>query len=388
MEHVFFFTLLVVTTVAFLGLLNAFIIPVFWAIAFAVVFEPLNDQIAERLGGRGGVAALLTITLVLVAIVLPITLLGIVVSDEIPRLIAAVESRNIDFGAVVRWAQEQAPVLFEFAAERGLKPEELQAKLTNTALSTGQWLAGNVLVVGQSTVRLFVSVMLMLYVLFFFLKDGHTIIERLIQILPLGDAREVQLFGRVAEVVRATIKGTFVISAIQGIIGGIAFALLGVNGAVVWGVLMAILSLLPVVGAILVWGPAAAILVANGDTGKGIALVVIGFGVIGLVDNLLRPVLVGRDTRMPDYLILLATLGGLALFGATGLVIGPLIAALFITLWEMFEEAYGDREYLQGTATDAGEKSIPANEGGTEAVKVPNKEPDKEAHEPTADEQA
>ena len=116
---------------------------------------------------------------------------------------------------------------------------------------------------------------------------------------------------------------------------------------------MAILSLLPVVGAILVWGPAAAILIANGAMAKGVILIIVGFGAVGLVDNILRPILVGRDTRMPDYLILLATLGGLALFGATGLVIGPLIAALFITLWEMFEETYGDREYLQNNTVQA-----------------------------------
>lgn len=347
MEHIFFFTLLVVTTLAFLGLLNAFIVPVFWAISLAIVFEPLNDRVAEVLGGRGGLASILTIMLVLVAIVLPLTLLGIIVSGEVTRLIAAVESGNIDIGAAIRWAREQAPLVFEYAAKIGLEPEGLKAKLSNAAITSGQWLAGNAVAVTQNTVRIFVSVILMLYVLFFLLRDGHAIVQRLMQILPLGDERESQLFGRVAEVVRATIKGTFVISAIQGFIGGVAFAVLGVNGAVLWGAVMAILSLLPVVGAVLVWGPAAGILIAQGKILSGILLIGVGIGVIGLVDNLLRPVLVGRNTRMPDYLILLATLGGLAVFGASGLVIGPLIAALFITLWEMFEHSYGDQEHLR-----------------------------------------
>ena len=280
-------------------------------------------------------------------------------SGEVTRLITAVEDGSIDLGAGIRWARDQAPLLFEHAERIGLEPEGLRERLSNIAIGTGQWVAGNAVTVGQNTVRLFVSVMLMIYLLFFLLRDGHEIVRRLVQILPLGDEREQQLFGRFAEVVRATIRGTFVISAIQGFIGGVAFALLGVNGAILWGVVMAILSLLPVVGAVLVWGPAAGILIANGDLMKGIIMIGIGIGVIGLVDNLLRPILVGRDTRMPDYLILLATLGGLALFGATGLVIGPLIAALFITLWEMFENAYGDREYLSREELEAAAHDIP-----------------------------
>jgi predicted PurR-regulated permease PerM len=195
----------------------------------------------------------------------------------------------------------------------------------------------------------------MLYLLFFFLRDGHAVVERLVRILPLGDARERHLFNRFAEVVRATVKGTFVIAAVQGTIGGIAFALLGVRGALLWGVVMALSSLLPVVGPALVWAPAAVLLMTTDRLIEGIVLVVVGVVLVGLADNLLRPILVGRDTRMPDYLVLLATLGGLALFGISGLVIGPLIAALFITLWEMFEQTYGDREAERAAAEHSAE---------------------------------
>ena len=149
--------------------------------------------------------------------------------------------------------------------------------------------------------------------------------------LPLGDARERALFSRFAQVVRATVKGTFIIGSVQGLIGGVTFAFLGIEGAVLWGVLMALLSLLPAIGAALVWVPAAIMLFVREEFINGGILVFVGVFVIGLSDNLLRPLLVGRDTRMPDYLILLATLGGLGSFGMSGLVIGPLIAALFIT---------------------------------------------------------
>ncbi len=343
-EQVSFFTLLVIATLAFLALINAFIVPLFWAIAFAILFEPLNDRIALLLRGRGGVASALTIVVILLSVILPLLLLGVVVTDEITALIAALERGNIDLGAPIRWARENAPIVFEYASRFGLDPDGLRENVSNLALTSGQWAASHALQIGQNTLRFFVMLMLMIYLLFFFLRDGHAIIERLIQILPLGDVRERQLFHRFAQVVRATTKGTFVISAVQGLIGGIAFAALDIRAAALWGAVMGILSLLPVVGAALVWGPAAIALITSGELWNGVILIAVGVLFIGLADNLLRPILVGRDTRMPDYFILLATLGGLAIFGVSGLVIGPLIAALFITLWQMFEESYGPVE--------------------------------------------
>jgi predicted PurR-regulated permease PerM len=168
----------------------------------------------------------------------------------------------------------------------------------------------------------------MLYLLFFFLRDGPRY-RRAIR-LPLGDQRERHLLGRFAEVSRATIRGTLVVGIVQGTIGGIAFAA-GI-AASMWGTVMALLSILPVVGTALVWLPAAIFLILSGQIFGGIALILVGVFVIGLVDNLLRPVLVGRDTQLPDYVILLSTLGGLAGFGLAGIVIGPTIAAFFLSV--------------------------------------------------------
>ncbi|MFW6093943.1 MAG: AI-2E family transporter [Pseudomonadota bacterium] len=344
MQHVFFFTLLTAATFAFFGLLNAFIIPIFWAITFAIVFEPLNDRFSVLLKGRGGLASALTLLGIVLLIVLPLLLLALAVTNEVAWLIGAIERGEVDVAAPVQWFRSTLPTLFEYAGNLGFDPESLRGNIANFAVVTGRWLAANALQIGQNTVQFLIGLTLMLYLLFFFLRDGHALVERLIEILPLGDVRERHLFARFAEVVRATVKGTFVIAAVQGAIGGIAFAALGLEGAVLWGALMAVSSLLPVVGPALVWLPAAIMLLTTGDVVKGIVLIVVGALVIAAADNLLRPVLVGRDIRMPDYLVLLATLGGLAVFGITGLVIGPLIAALFITLWEMFEETFGDRE--------------------------------------------
>jgi len=175
-----------------------------------------------------------------------------------------------------------------------------------------------------------------LYVMFFLLRDGQYLIDLLIRALPMGDARERMLFAKFGEVTRATIKGNVVIAIIQGTLGGLIFWVLGIPGALLWGVIMAVLSLIPAVGPAIVWAPVAIYLFANDESVKGTVLVAFGMGVIGLVDNILRPILVGRDTKLPDYIVLLSTLGGLGLFGINGFVIGPLVAALFIAFWGIF----------------------------------------------------
>jgi predicted PurR-regulated permease PerM len=180
-----------------------------------------------------------------------------------------------------------------------------------------------------------------LYLLYFFLRDGERLVDGMVRALPLGDERERRLFHRFASITRATIKGTFIVGAIQGALGGIAFAILGIRAAIFWGVIMTVISLLPAVGSVLVWGPAAIILMLTGSLVKGIVLLVIGIAIISTVDNVLRPVLVGRETRMPDWLVFVSILGGIAAVGLSGFVIGPIVAGLFITVWEMFVEEYG-----------------------------------------------
>jgi predicted PurR-regulated permease PerM len=181
---------------------------------------------------------------------------------------------------------------------------------------------------------------LMLYFLFFFVRDWEQILDGVVRAVPLGDARERRLFAKFAEVSRATMKGTLVVAAVQGAIGGVLFAIVGIEAAVFWGVVMTVFSLLPAFGAALIWGPAAILLIATGAVWEGIVLIIGGAFVIGLADNFLRPLLVGHETKMPDYLVLLSTLGGLAVFGIAGVVIGPLVAALFLVVWEMLAEEY------------------------------------------------
>ena len=185
--------------------------------------------------------------------------------------------------------------------------------------------------------RIFVvSFFLMLYLLFFFLRDGSELAQRLKDAIPLRTEQKRALFSKFTIVIRAMFKGTILVAALQGVLGGIIFWFLGIPAAVLWGVVMAFLSLLPAVGSALIWLPVALYLLATGAVWQGLVLITYGALVIGLVDNLLRPFLIGMDTKLPDYVVLTSTLGGIAIFGLNGFVIGPVIAAMFIATWDIF----------------------------------------------------
>jgi len=190
--------------------------------------------------------------------------------------------------------------------------------------------------IGQNTFLFLLNTALMLYLAFFLLRDGKAITHWVRVAVPLNDQREDELMNKFSEVTRATVKGNLVVGLVQGSLGALIFWILGIKGVIVWGALMVIASLIPAVGPALIWLPVSIYLFAIGEAGKAIILVAFGVVVIGTADNILRPILVGRDTKLPDYIVLFSTLGGLALVGIHGFVVGPLIAALFFTLWTMF----------------------------------------------------
>jgi predicted PurR-regulated permease PerM len=340
LEHKAFLLLLAVVSVAFFWLLVPFYGAVFWAVILAIVFQPLQRSFEYRFGLRSNLAALLSVLVCIVIAIIPVTLILGALIREGTELVGQVQSGAIDPSSVLSNVQAALPPWVQHWLDRlGLGNFELmRGRLVEVLRQAGQVIAARALSIGQDTLRLFVSAGIMLYVLFFFFRDGRAIARNVRSAMPLSDEYNAQLIARFAAVVRATVKGNIVIAVIQGLIGGAAFWLLGIKGALLWGTLMTFLSLLPAVGAALVWAPAAAYLILTGAAWKGIALILVGVLVIGLVDNLLRPVLVGRDTRLPDYVVLISTLGGIALFGINGFVIGPLIAALFMAAWTLFRD--------------------------------------------------
>ncbi len=338
LERGAFLVLLGILTVAFIGLLLPFFGAILWAVALAMLFHPLY----RRLGGwkqkRRNVAAVLTVLIVLVSVVLPLTIVGIVLVQDLLELTTRIRSGAIDFAAIFQRMTASAPRwIVDLLQRTGLgDPAAVQERLQSMAANGSQELATGALSVGQNTLSFLLSCGVMLYLLFFLLRDGRKLSAGIRRAMPLARPQAHQLLNRLTIVTRATVKGNVIVAAVQGALGGVALAVLGVQGALLWGVLMAIFSLLPAIGAAIIWGPAAVYLFATGAVWKSIALVLFGTLIVGSVDNVLRPVLVGRDTKMPDYMVLLSTIGGIAIIGINGFVVGPVIAALFITGWELF----------------------------------------------------
>ena len=182
----------------------------------------------------------------------------------------------------------------------------------------------------------------MLYAMFFFLRDGGMIIERIFYYTPLDHEDEMRVLERLTSVTRATIKGTLVIGMIQGALAGVGFWFAGIGGAAFWGTIMTVLSVVPGIGAALVWVPAVIYLFIIGQSWTAVLLLAWCAAVVGTIDNVLRTRLVGKDAKMPDLLILLGTLGGLFLFGPIGFIVGPLVCGLFLTVWDIYGTTFKD----------------------------------------------
>jgi predicted PurR-regulated permease PerM len=339
-----FLLMLLGITLAFLGMVSPFLMAIFWAALLALIFKRPYRLLNICLRGRRNLAAALASLIIVLIVLIPIFFISLALVNESISVYRKIESGEWDLNKVVEFVQEQSPYLEEVLEKVGMSPEGIRENLSNFAISAARAVADRMLSYTQNAILLVANAFLMLYMLFFFLRDGRKIERAIINVLPFGNAWERLLVRRFSSVARATLKGTLIVAVVQGSMGGVLFAILGIDGAVFWGVVMTILSLLPVAGSGLVWGPAAIIMAVQGMWGKTAALVIVGSLGIGLIDNVLRPILVGRDTEMPDYLVLIATLGGLGWFGLSGFVLGPVIAALFITFWQTTGKEYGGGE--------------------------------------------
>ncbi|MBQ0748247.1 MAG: AI-2E family transporter [Marinobacter sp.] len=337
-----FLAMLVGVSLAFVLLMKPFFGPIFWAIAIALIFHPFQMFLVRRLGDRPNVNALITLTVCMLIVVIPVLVLVTSLAAEGLGIYQQIQDGEIKPGEYIDQVNQSFPAIQSLLAQFDVSFSEIRDRVVSVFVGGSQFLAKQALGIGQNTFQFFLGLGLMVYLAFFLLRDGRKLVELLIRALPLGDERERLLFAKFAEVTRATVKGNLLIAIIQGALGGIIFWILGIGGALLWGVVMAIFSLLPAVGAALVWVPAAIYLAAVGDVFESIVLTIFGVVVIGLADNVLRPILVGRDTKLPDYIVLLSTLGGLAMFGINGFVMGPLVAALFMAFWGIFIREFSE----------------------------------------------
>lgn len=339
LKRLVFLSMLLLVTLLFFYLLKPFSGVVFWACVIGILFHPLYRHLLMRLGDRPNTAALLTLAVCVVIGVVPALFVLSSFFQKGLILYQRLQSGELDPTTFLDRIRLTYPMVQGVLERLGV---DLKEQLATVAIAVSRYVAQNAVLLGQGTLQFLASVGLMLYVAFFMLRDGSQLVGYLMRALPMDVERENLLFAKFVEVTRATVKGNLVVAAVQGTLGGLIFLVLGIPGALLWGVVMTLLSLIPVVGAGLIWAPVATYLFAVGEWVQGVILVTFGACVIGLVDNILRPLLVGRDTKLPDYMVLLSTLGGFVLFGINGFVVGPLIAALFVTFWQIFIREFNE----------------------------------------------
>jgi predicted PurR-regulated permease PerM len=333
--------LVLAATVLFVLIVWPFFGAVCWAVFIAIVFWPMHQRFVRGSRGRPNMAAAASLVVILIVVILPMALLAASITQEASLFIEKLRSGQIRPAEYFERMLQALPAWARGILDRlGIGDLALlQQKLIAALGTSGQAITSHALGIGQVTLDFVVAFFVMLYILYFMFRDGHRLTGGIARSIPLRPQHTQRLLTQFATVVRATVKGNIVVALVQGALGSAAFFVLGLPGAVLWGAVMAVLSLLPAVGAVLVWAPVAAYYFFTGDVVKGVGLTLWGAVVIGLVDNVLRPILVGKDTRMPDYLVLVATLGGIVVFGLNGFVIGPVIAAVFLVSWDMLAAA-------------------------------------------------
>lgn len=348
---------LALITVALAQILSSFLGALLWAALAALLFQPLFQRLLARRPGSRNLAAAVTMLVITVAVVIPAAIVTSLVVEQAAGVYDQIRGGQINFADYFRQVHDALPQrLQDFLDRSGFNSfEQAQARIAQTVAGSASLLAQRALSIGANAAAFVLTFGVGLYVTFFLLRDGERIGPAVVRALPLSPAIAARLADKFVVVVRATVKGSGVVALAQGAIGAITFWIVGLPAALLWGLLMAIASLLPAIGPAIIWAPMAIYLLATGAVWQAVVVVLSGVLLVGLVDNILRPILVGRDTGLPDWLVLVTTLGGIELFGLSGVVVGPLVGALFLTGWQVLsEQRLSTAE--SDVAADAGEE--------------------------------
>lgn len=338
-RHAFLILLVAAVSAAFLAMIWTFALTILLAAIFAGLAYPAYADMTRRFGGRANLAAATTLVMILLLILVPLVAVFAAGANEALRM-------TQEFGPQLKNALSDSGALEErlrrLPGYAFVEPyrDQILIRASQLVGETGSFLVSALSATTVATAVFAFHLVVLLYTMFFFLVDGPALLHACISYMPLADADKNLLLERFVSVTRATLKGTVLIGMIQGSMSGMAFWLAGINGAIFWGTVMTVLSIVPGLGGALVWVPAAIIWALLGHVAAAAALAAFCGLVVGTVDNVLRPRLVGRDTQMHTLLIFVSTLGGLSLFGFTGFILGPVLAALFVTAWEMFGVAF------------------------------------------------
>jgi predicted PurR-regulated permease PerM len=333
--------MLVGISALFLSMIQPFIMAIFLAGLFSALARPVFRRLNVLFKGRRHLASFTTMLLMIFVVMIPLLLLiGIVVGQavDVGQSVAPWIKEHIDNPGELAEYLQHLPFYEQLAPHR----ETILQKAGELVGTISKFLVGGLSQATLGTVNFLFMAFVFLYTMYFFQMDGDKLVKKILYYLPMKSSDENLMLDKFTSVTRATLKGTLLIGLLQGGLAGIAFAVVGIDNAVFWGTVMAVLSIIPSVGSALVWGPAAIILIIQGHVTGGIGLLIFCGVVVGSLDNVLRPILVGKDTKMHELMIFFGTLGGIVMFGITGIFIGPLIASLFVTIWEIYGVAFKD----------------------------------------------
>jgi predicted PurR-regulated permease PerM len=340
LQQASFLTILVVVSLLMAVIVYPFAQPLLWAALAAIMFQPLYRRVLRRLRGRRNPAAGLSLLIIFILVLVPAGWIASMVIGQAIVLVTTLQQQPIDLAAWFDSVYTALPEVARDAVDRSGWTDitMVQTRLQELLTQSAGMIASQAVSIGSGALGLVLSFGVGLYVMFFLLRDGERIGRTVLCVVPVERAIADRLAERFLGIVRATIKGTGVVALVQGALAWVTLLIAGVPSALLFGVVTVFFALVPVIGAGAVWLPAGLYLLATGATWQGVFVLLTGFFIISSADNVLRPILVGRDTGIPDWIILITTLGGISLVGFSGIVLGPLVAGLFLASWSILRE--------------------------------------------------
>lgn len=339
-------------TAAFFGMIQSFLVTLFLAAVFSAMAQPTYGWFLDKVGGRKAAAAAITLLVLITAVLVPGLLLASLIAGQAGSLATTIGPLATQLVETFNTVSIDLPEWVPFRDELMTLGPQIASRIAGVVGQVGQYLLSLLANATQGTAVFFLQLFVMLYAMFFFLIDGRAIIDRLLRMTTLDMTMQKRIVSQAYIVAKATMKGTLVIGVVQGVLGGIGFWMFGISNSVLWGTVMAIASVIPGIGPTIVWLPAVIYLFVEGSVGPALGLLAWSALLVATVDNVLRPILIGGDTKMPDLVVLISTFGGLASFGAVGLVIGPVLAAVFFTIWDVFAEAQAADNDVDAVSAD------------------------------------
>jgi len=335
-RSVFFFGLIILLLLTMLKLFKPFFYPIFWAAIIAVIFRPIYTGFVRWIKSPTA-SSLLTILIVIIIFFIPLTAVSLVVVNQSKELFTRASSSDFmaNIQNVASWIKQTPiyPYIYPVL-------EKWNENVSNLIRFVSEFLLNNITDLTKDSLRFIFMFFIMFYTLFFFFKDGPNILKKIMRLSPLGDGYEQMLYEKFTSAARATLKTTLIVGLVQGTLGGILFWIAGVQGAIIWGLIMVILSAIPGFGSAIIWLPTGIIMLLLGNVWQGVMILIFGTLVISTIDNIIRPPLIGKDTQMHPLIVLFSTLGGLVVFGISGFVIGPIIASLFLSILSIYDFYY------------------------------------------------